>query len=390
MTGSMITLVAIPWFVLQTTGSPTKTGITTAVASLPVIIGSAFGGTLVDRFGFRRMSIAADLLSGVSVALIPLLFQTAGLAFWQLQVLVFLRGLLDAPGVTARTSMLPDLAELAGMSRESTNAASQGIQRAAQLVGPAAAGALIAILGPSNVLWCDAASFVASALLVATAVPRRPRAAGEPVALGAPMATGFRSGLQYVWRDRVLLALALCAATSNFFDGLLTVAAPVYASAHLGRAVDLGLMFSAFGAGGLVGVILFGRFGPRLRRRVVFSGGFIGAALAFGVLPFEPGLAATLVGCLAVGIAAGPINPVMLTVFQERTPVDLRGRVFGLLTSISWSAMPLGRVAGGLLIESAGLRLTLTLIAIGYLMPGVAVLLIPLFARIDERYTARI
>ena len=149
-------------------------------------------------------------------------------------------------------------------------------------------------------------------------------------------------------------------------------------------------MFSAFGAGGLIGVILFGRFGPQLRRRLVFAGGFIGAALAFGVLPFEPGRTGTLAACLAVGIAAGPINPVLLTVYQERTPLDLRGRVFGLLTSITWSAMPLGRLAGGLLIESAGLRVTLILIAVGYLLPGLAAALVPLFGRIDERYTGRI
>src|SRR3712207_6639057 len=109
MTGNVFTLIAIPWFVLQTTGSASQTGLTSAVAALPFIIAGIFGGTIVDRVGFRKMSIISDLASSVTTALIPLIHLTVGLEFWQLLVLVFLGGLLDTPGGTARESMLPDL-----------------------------------------------------------------------------------------------------------------------------------------------------------------------------------------------------------------------------------------------------------------------------------------
>ncbi|MGQ0551428.1 MAG: MFS transporter [Armatimonadota bacterium] len=384
ITGSMMTLVAVPWFVLQTTGSAAKTGLTAAVASLPVIIGSALGGVLVDRIGFRRMSIVADLASGVSVALIPLLYLTVGLAFWQLLVLVFLRGLFDAPGNTARTSMLPDLADMAGTAREQVNAASQAIQRGAALLGPAVAGVLIAIIGASNVLWVDAGSFVASAILVTLAVPRVTTGHAPPAAATEVAAGGLRDGLQFIRQNRLLLGIALCAATSNFADGLLTVAAPVYAKAILGRAVDLGMMFSGLGAGGLIGILLFGRYGRRVSRRALFAAGFIGVACGYGILLVMPGRTVAIAAFVLAGIAAGPINPLLLTVFQDRTPARLRGRVFGLLTSVAWSIIPLGRLAGGYLIEWAGLRAAIGLMAGGYLIAGVAPIIVSVFSNMDK------
>src|SRR5207249_3590299 len=91
--GSALTFIAVPWFVLQTTGSAAKTGLTGVFEALPFIIAGIFGGTLVDRLGFKRTSILADLTSGLTVALIPLLYHTVGLAFWQLLALSFLGSL---------------------------------------------------------------------------------------------------------------------------------------------------------------------------------------------------------------------------------------------------------------------------------------------------------
>src|SRR5262249_29445292 len=102
---------------------------------------------------------------------IPLLYAIVGLAFWQLLAPVFLGALLAIPGLTARRSLLPELAGLGGLQLESVSASFEGIQYLAHLVGPVAAGLLIVWLGVANVLWLDAASFAASAALVGLAVP---------------------------------------------------------------------------------------------------------------------------------------------------------------------------------------------------------------------------
>ena len=116
--GDYFTLIAIPWFVLSTTDSITKTGITALFSTLPAVFSAFFGSTLVDRLGYKRMSVISDIASAISVALIPLLYSTIGLTFWQLLALVFLGGLLKSPGVTARTAMLPELVDAAQMRME--------------------------------------------------------------------------------------------------------------------------------------------------------------------------------------------------------------------------------------------------------------------------------
>ncbi len=111
--GNTMAMLAIPWFVLTTTGSASSTAVTVAVGTLPVVISGIFGGAFVDRLGYKLSSVISDLASGLTVLLIPLLHQTVGIAFWQLLVLVFLGALLDAPGNSARRSLYPELVERA-------------------------------------------------------------------------------------------------------------------------------------------------------------------------------------------------------------------------------------------------------------------------------------
>ena len=172
--GDYMMLLAIPWFVLQTTGSVAETGITAFFSTLPTVISAFFSGVLVDRLGYKRTSIISDITSGVSVALIPLLSATVGLAFWQLLVLVFFAGLLPAPGATAHSAMLPDLVARTNMPLERANALNDGIRRVSGFIGAPLAGILIALTGTSNLLWLDALSFFLSALLVGLAVTNIP------------------------------------------------------------------------------------------------------------------------------------------------------------------------------------------------------------------------
>src|SRR5215212_9523909 len=129
--GNMLTMLAIPWFVLETTGSAARSGVTAAVEAIAVVVAGFFGGALVDRLGHKRTSIVADLASGVTVALIPLLYHTVGLAFWQLLVLVFLGALLDTPGWTARRSLYEVVARLGDVDLERTNTAAMMVGRTA-------------------------------------------------------------------------------------------------------------------------------------------------------------------------------------------------------------------------------------------------------------------
>ena len=364
LSGNVAALVAIPWFVLQTTGSATKTGITAFAGLLPVVLSGLFGGALVDRLGYRRTSIVADVASALAVAAIPLLHATVGLEFWQLVVLVFLGGLLDAPGGTARAALLPDVAAGAGWSFERATGATAVVERFARLAGAPLAGVLIAATGATNVLWIDAGSFLVSAALVAVGVPR-------PAVEREPRKTSYRrelrEGYAFLRADRTLAVLVFIVSLTNLFDAVAMIALPVLAHDVYESALSLGLMTAAGGAGSVLGALAFAAIGHRLSRRAVFTWGFILVTISFPVAALFPPLMVLLVAKTISGLASGPLNPVIDTVFMERVPAGMRGRVFGVTQAAAWVAIPLGVLVAGAVIEAIGLRATLLLSGAAYL-----------------------
>lgn len=376
--GSMLTLIAVPWFVLQTTGSAAKTGLTGVFEALPFIIAGIFGGALVDRLGFKRTSILADITSGLTIALIPLLFHTVGLAFWQLLALTFLGNLFNTPGSTARQSLVPELAAMAGMRLERANGIIQTVPRIATLIGPPLAGVLIAVIGASNVLWLDAATFAISALLIGVLIPAR-SITGEEDTEPTRYIAGLVEGLRFIWNDRLLRALSAVFAVGNFLDAPLGLLVAVYATEHYGSAVPLGLIFSALGAGAVVGSLWFGMVGHRLSRRAIFVFYCIPVTGMYATFAFAPPLPIVMAAVFIDGLAVGPVNPLSATIMQERVPVALRGRVQGMRYAISFMMIPLGRGLAGLLVDSVGLRTIFLAIAGSFLLVSLAVALTPAF-----------
>ena len=178
--GDYMVAVALPWFVLQTTGSVVQMGFTGAVVGIGTLVSSISEGPLVDRFGLRRASILSDVTAGAAVAAVPLLFWADALPFWLILTLAFVISILNAPGDLARRAMVPALARWAAMPLERANAADTAIPRLAQLAGPLTGGVLVAVGGAANVLLLDAATFLLSAVFVALAVPSRTDAENKP------------------------------------------------------------------------------------------------------------------------------------------------------------------------------------------------------------------
>ena len=341
MLGNELALVAIPLFVLHTTGSAAKTGLAMGGTALALAL-AFFAGPLVDRLGFKRTSVLADIMSGATVAAIPLLYLTVGLPFWGLVTLVFLGALFDTPGITARASLIPDLARLADTPVERANGARGATRNAATLLGPALGAGLIVAIGSSIVLLLDAATFAISALLVATLIPLAGRDRTET---GGGYARELVEGLRVVWRDRLVFSIVLTVAAVNFLVApLAAVILPVYAKTVLHSTLSLGLMLSGFGAGALTGSLLYGAFGHRLPRRATFIGSLFLLGVPLWIVAATDSLIVAVAAFVVVGLAFGPGNPLIFTVAQERAPRELRGRVFGTVTAI---AAPLGMVLSG-------------------------------------------
>lgn len=376
--GDMLTLLAIPWFVLLTTRSVTQTGITAFCSALPLVLSSFLSTALVDRLGYKRTSVIGDILSGITVALVPLLYHTIGLAFWQLLALVFLGGLLKSPGVTARSAMTPELAQNAGIRLEMANALSDGITRISRFIGAPLAGVLIIVIGTSNLLWFDGLSFAISALLIGFLVP----AISPIVESGEEKPAGYFSalwaGLRFIWRDSLIFSMLMVGVITNMIDAAWAdVIAPAYFLKFFHSPVFLGITMATLGGAAFVGTLIFGVIGHRLPRRLTFGVGYtVGGALRFWVylLPFFPLIVAWLV---IAGLAISVVNPLGETVLQERTLPKMRARVYGTLNALILVAVPLGTFLSGFVATWLGLPLTMILMGALYLVSTLSLLLNP-------------
>lgn len=403
LTGNMITLIAVPLYVLDTTGSAALTGAAAFAAVLPVVIGGAFGGVIVDRIGYRRASVAADLAGGVTILGIPLLHLTVGLPFWALLVLLFATGIFDAPGETARSAMLPELAERAGTPLERAVGTFEAIERGAKLIGAPVAGLLVALLGPLTALIVDAATFGLAALLMAVLVPApidhatthdqqsnseddAPTGGAEPSPVRGYW-VDFRAGMAFLFREPLLRSITLLLIITNSFDIAWSgVILPIFATSHLDGAASLGFLVSAMGGGALIGSLAFGAVGHHLPRRAVYIIAFL---LAGGprmlIFSTAPDFWACAVTVGLAGVAAGAINPIIGTVRLERTPPGMRARVGGAMRAAAWAAMPLGALLAGLAVETFGLITALRFVGFAYLLVVFVPLMGPAWRTMNER-----
>jgi MFS family permease len=349
------------------------------------VLSSALGGVVVDRLGYRRASVAADLASGVSVLGVPILYHTVGLPLAALLALVFAGSLLDAPGQTAREAMLPDLLEQAEMTLERGTSLFDGVSRAANMLGAPLAGVLIAVVGATNVLVLDAATFAVSALLIWVCVPGQARRHVADEAEG--YFSQLREGYRFLWQTPLVRAIVIMVLVTNTLDaGMGGVLMPVYASQVLGSVVALGLMAGAMGLTAFAGTLVFAWIGHRAPRVATLVTGFtLGGPVRFFLLAAMPGIGPAVVGFAIAGIGIGPVNPILGTLGYERVPHELRARVFGALSAGVMAGAPLGALLAAACVELGGLQGTLIGFGVVYLICTLSPLVVPAWHDADER-----
>lgn len=369
-TGNVVTTVAVPFAVLARGGSATDVGIAAFAATVPIVLGGPFGGALVERVGFVRSSVVSDLVSGVTLLAMPVLAWTVGLPFWALLALVFVSGLLDLPGESARRVLLPGLAGSSGVPLERAVGHFEAAQRLSVLIGAPLGGVLVAAAGPMAALVGTAAAFGAAALLAAVLV--RPADAPSPAAADAGPASGYwrdiAEGFRFCVRDpffRLVVALVL---VTNLLDAARsTTLLPLYAADVLGGAQALGFATGTFGGAAFIGSVAFGYVAHRVPRRATFVVCFV---LAGGPSLLVPALGLGLpwmLGAAAVsGLTAGALNPILGAVELERIPEHMRARVFGLLGAGSWAGIPLGGLLAGFAAEGVGVQATFGVVLVLY------------------------
>jgi MFS family permease len=319
-TGSQMTLLALPWFVLVTTGSPARMGVVVAADLVPMVVLALPGGALAGRLGARRTMLACDLARAPLIGLVPLLHALGLLSFPVLVGLVVLHGLFWPPYWASQGALLP---ELVGDDRGLLTRASalfQAATRLTLLVGPALGGVLIGWLGPADVLIVDAATYLVAFALVAGFVP-----AGRGPAAAAGDLRGMLAGVRVLLGDRLLRAWTVSASLSQMGFQTLLIALPVLAFTRYGQNPKVaGLLIGAWGGGALLGSLVALRLPSSLPPLTVGSVAGLGQALPLWLL-VVPLPAAAAVAVLGVaGLANGIRVPPLRAVTLLRMPPSLR------------------------------------------------------------------
>lgn len=368
--GSRMSLVALPWFVLATTGSPLRTGVVAFAEMLPYVLSAVLAAPLVDRLGARRATLTCDAASAVAVGAIPALHAVDALSFPLLLGLVAVLGALRGPGDNAKQVLLPTVAEVVNAPLERVTGLHDTVNRAGGLIGAPLAGVLIGLVGAPTVLVVDAATFAAAALIIAASAPAGPSSPGDPVAYWRRL----RDGLSFLRQEPLLLRIALLVLVTNLLDQAFgAVLLPVWSKEGGYGALGVGLTAGALGVGATASALVTARAGPRLdRRRCILLGFLVAGAPRWFVAAAGVPLGGLVAVSLLAGLAAGVLNPVIAAVELERIPAGLRARVLSASLAVSYAGIPLGGLVGGWLVPQIGLHPTLAFGGLTYFVATLA------------------
>jgi Transmembrane secretion effector len=347
--GDFFSYIAMAWLVLQLTGSSLALGTVLVVQSLPRAVLMMVGGAMVDRISARVTMLGSMGLRAAFVGPLAVLVLTGHAQMWQVLVIAFVFGVVDAFFMPARSAILPRI--VADDELEAGNAVMNVTGQASVIVGPVLGGLIVAAFGIGWAFAGDALCFVLGFLFILLLPAARQKAheSHRDGGLGGQIAAGLR----YAWSDFGLRVTLIVIAVVDFAaNGALGVGLPTLAHGRFGAgAAGLGILFGAWGVGATLGAIGAGFVPPPKRFGLLLVGlctwlgiGISGVGLVPSLLP-----AALLMGFS--GISTGVVNTFGISWLQRRTDPAMQGRVMSIVMLASMGLTPVAYVSSGLLAQ---------------------------------------
>jgi MFS family permease len=347
-TGMQMTWLALPWFVLTTTGSAGRMVLVLAAEAVGL---AAFGlpaGSLLSRLGSRRLMMLSDGLRGPLTLSIPILHWEGLLSFPLLLALVFCLGAFGAGYFGAQRAVVPEVLGEDERLVGKANAYLQGATRITLLLGPALAGVLIGWIGAASVIVVDAATYGVSLALVAAFI----RSVAAPP---AEERGGVLDGLRYVARDRLLRAWSLAFVLGDAAWYAFFAAVPVLVVADYGADPRIaGWIFASFGVGAVLGNVASFRLQDRFDGLFLVGTLVYGQALPLWGLVVHVPAEAVVAAIFASGLFNGLVNPSIHAILTLRAPTSIRPRVLTATGTVLMLSGPLGLAASGPVLSAAG------------------------------------
>jgi MFS family permease len=359
-TGGMMTWLALPWFVLTTTGSPSRMTLVIAAELIGMAVTGLPSGTLLQRLGARRSMLLSDAARTPLMLLIPVLHWTGGLSFAVLVAVAAALGALSSPYFAAQRIIVPELLGEDEKVVQHANALFQGAVRTTMLLGPPIAGVLIAAFNASLVLVIDAATYLVSFLLVAVFVPQRPV---EPVAAES---RGLLSGLRYLMHEPLLRVWWGVITVGDMAWQMFFAAIPVLVVERFDANPRLaGVLFASFGVGAVLGnVVSFRWLVDRYpgMRMIAFGQPF--QALPLWLLTLHIPAAGMALALVLSGVANGIVNPSLHSILTLRLPPAIRAKAMTAGMTIAAAAYPFALFAAGPILSTYGAQPVLVIVAL--------------------------
>jgi MFS family permease len=353
ISGSMV-FIALPWLALEITGSAASAGALVALTSIPGIFFGPILGTLIDRIGRRISGFISEVLTALTILLIPVVHSSIEISFALLVLLALGRAIVSPASSTARKSIIPDVAGPSGLSLERANSIHEAVFATGFAIGPAVAALFIGLIGPFDVFYVVAmfSTLSATALFFVRTKESRGDGVSETGSLLQDTILGARTILK---TPAVLLGLSFVMTLAMIYLPTEMVVLPAHFNA-LDYAEGLGLLISTMAGASVVGALLFEKLQKRFQYSTIMKFGFIGLGSSVLLMSFLPPFWVMLILGAVLGFSWGPLMPMLNTVIQRVIPENMRGRVFGIEMTI-WGAGPtLSAVVVGIAVDGVGVQ----------------------------------
>lgn len=342
LTGTWMQRTAQQWLVFRLTGSSLKLGIVTFAAFIPVLFLSPFAGVLVDRVDKRRLLTLAQTINTLLAAALAALTAAGQVQFWHIVALALALGVVDAFEMPARQAFVIEM-----VGREdlmNAIALNSSVFNGARIIGPAAAGVIVARVGEALAFGLNSASYLAviAGLLAMRLNPSdRPRADGNTF-------EQLKAGLRYVAGHDTIRSLVGMVAVLSFFGIPYITLIPVFAGDVLRAGPQgLGLLMSSMGIGALSGALSLTVLGNFRRKGRLVTAGTLVFSISVAIFSFSRWLPLSMLALAGAGWAQITQLATTNTLLQAHVADDLRGRVLSTYTWMLGGMLPIGSLLLG-------------------------------------------
>jgi MFS family permease len=346
--GTWMQMVAQGWLVYQLTSSAFMLGALGFVQSAPILLFSLYGGVLADRFERRRLMVwtqTAMMLLAFALAFLTL---RGLITIWHILAIAFLNGTVNAFNTPVRQSIVSDLVRKEDLHNAiAINSTQFQLSRS---LGPALAGATLALVGPGWCFFINAMSFVAViwTLIAMDVPPLPPRSRSSTL-------SSIKESFAYVRGQPTVFALLLIAAIPSMFGQPYQQMLPAFSEGVLRAGpTGLGVLQSAAGLGAVAGSLTIASL-PRSRRSgSTLLGSVMLLGFALEVFGLSRAFWASAASLFVVGFAQMTYNALNQTFLQQQLPDEMRGRVLALLTLTTFGLQPFGAMQAGTISSLLG------------------------------------